>query len=85
MTERFLAADLDGRLIVLDLRRARLVLFDRRSEDVWRAARGLTAAEIAALVRTPPPLVAATLTELAAADLVTTADGRWSQVPVTWV
>ncbi|MDQ7844515.1 MAG: hypothetical protein QN141_05555 [Armatimonadota bacterium] len=85
MTPRFLAADLDGRLIVLDLRRARVVLFDRRSADVWRAAEGLTAEEITALVRAPSPVVDAALTELATAELVTATDGRWSRVMVRWV
>jgi len=85
VTPRFLAADLDGRLIVLDLRQARVVLFDGRTGDVWRAAQGLTPAEIAALVRAPTPVVDTTLTELAAADLVTASGGRWHQVPVVWV
>jgi hypothetical protein len=80
-----LAATLDGRVVVLDTRQARVVLFDPRMEGIWRACTGLFAGEIAGFVHEDFSTVDAALRELDEVGLVTSKDGRWSQAPITWI
>jgi hypothetical protein len=80
-----LAADLDGRIVVLDSGHARVILLDARSERTWRACAGRTAEEISGLVGETVLAVTHALQDLAGAGLISASAGRWSQVPVTWV
>lgn len=80
-----LAGMLDGQVVVLDAPNARVVLLDPRSERIWRACTGRSAAEIAARVSEAPSDVMSALRELAEAGLVSSADDRWTQAPLTWI
>lgn len=85
MNEPMLAATLDGRVIVLDTKNARVVLMDARSERVWRSCRGLTEKEIATHLGEAALPVQSVLRDLAAAGLVTREHDRWTQADVAWV
>jgi hypothetical protein len=85
MNEPMLAATLDGRVIVLDTKNARVVLMDARSERVWRSCRGLTEKEIATHLGEAPLSVQSTLLDLVAAGLVIREHNRWTQADVAWV
>jgi DNA-binding transcriptional ArsR family regulator len=80
-----LAADLDGRIVVLDAAHVRLILLDARSQRIWRACSGRTRDEIAAAIGETVPALTPALEELAGAGLISASDGRWTQAPVTWV
>jgi hypothetical protein len=80
-----LAADLDGRIVVLDAGHARVILLDTRSERIWRACGGRTGKEISTAVGDTVANVIQTLQDLSGAGLISASGGRWSQVPVTWV
>jgi len=85
MTEPMLAAVLDGRVVMLDIRQARVLLLDPRTERIWRTCTGLTSEEIAGIVREAPADVTHTLDELAAAGLISLDRDRWNQAHVTWI
>ena len=42
-----LAAELDGRIVVLDAAHARVIVLDERLQRIWRACDGRTTEEIA--------------------------------------
>jgi AraC-like DNA-binding protein len=81
----FLAAVLDGRVVVLDMHQARVILLDPDTERIWRACTGRPISEIATGVGLSSPEVAGALRDLAAAGLVASDASGWTQVPVTWV
>jgi predicted Rossmann fold nucleotide-binding protein DprA/Smf involved in DNA uptake len=85
MNEPMLAATLDGRVIVLDTKNARVVLMDAQSERVWRSCRGLTEKEIATHLGEAPLSVQSTLLDLVVAGLVIREQDRWTQADVAWV
>jgi len=85
MNEPMLAATLDGRVIVLDTKNARVVLMDALSERVWRSCRGLTEKEIATHLGEAPLSVQSSLQDLVAAGLVTREQDSWTQANVAWV
>jgi hypothetical protein len=80
-----LAAELDGRIVVLDATHARVILLDERSERIWRACRKRTIQEIALDTGEAASGLIRALEALTAAGLVVASAARWSQVPVTWV
>lgn len=85
MNHPMLAAMLDGQVVVLDTKRAHVLLMDARTEQVWRSCRGLTGEEIAAQLGHAPSSVKSTLRELVAVGLVTCDHDRWTQEDVEWV
>lgn len=80
-----LAAELDRRIVVLDAAHARVIVLDERSQRIWRACSGRTTQEIARDTGEAVPGLIRPLEELAAAGLIVTSAGRWSQVPMEWV
>ena len=84
MTPSLLAAVIDGRVVVLDTRQARVILLDPESERVWRACSGRVADAIAAELNRSPAEVAGALQNLADAGLIMSEGSKWTQVPVTW-
>ncbi len=80
-----LAADLDGRIVVLDAARARVILLDARSERIWRACTGRAPDEIAQATGEDLAALSRALDDLAAAGLIAPSAGRWTQAPLRWV
>lgn len=85
MSPPFLAADLDGEVVVLDVSRALLIQVDAWSRRVWEACAGRTADEVAAALDAPLPRVAGTLEDLAGIGLVSRDRERWQSAALRWV
>jgi len=81
----FLATDLDGEIVLLDVARARLFKVDAWTRQVWEACEGGTTAGVTSALRAPARRVTGTLTALADAGLVRQDRGRWLRVAVRWV
>ena len=80
-----LAADLDGRVVVLDAARARVIMLDARLERIWRSCSGRTREELAAATGETVPNLTRALEGLAGAGLISASAGRWNQAVVTWI
>jgi CRP-like cAMP-binding protein len=85
MSSSLLAAVLDGRVVVLDAQRARVILLDPGTERIWRACTGSTIDEIASRVGQTSPGVMRALRDLDDVGLVTVDQSRWRQTTVAWI
>lgn len=85
MSVSFLATDLDGEIVLLDVARARLVHLDAWTRRVWDACEDRTAEEVTGVLRSPAKRVTETLNALGEAGLVRQDQGRWRRAPLRWV
>ncbi len=85
MSAPFLAAELDGEVVLLDVAQARLIHLDPAARQVWEACVGRTTGEVAAALGGPEERLAESLRSLAAAGVVREEDGRWWRAAPRWV
>lgn len=85
MSAPFLAAELDGEVVLLDVAQARLVHLDPAARRVWEACEGRTTGEVTAALGGPQERVAESLRTLAAAGVVRDEGGRWRRAALRWV
>ena len=85
MSTPFLATELDGEVVLLDVPEARLIQVDAWSRQAWEACEGRTTEEVAAVLRAPAKRVRETLQALAGTGLVSEDQGRWLRAALRWV
>ncbi|MDQ7849598.1 MAG: hypothetical protein QN152_08065 [Armatimonadota bacterium] len=85
MSAPFLAAELDGEVVLLDVAQARLILLDPATRRVFETCEGRTTAEVTASLGGPQEHLAESLQSLAAAGLLREEDGRWRRAALRWV
>lgn len=85
MSPPFLATELDGEVVLLDVPQARLIQVDAWSRQAWEACAGRTTEEVAAVLRAPVKRVRGTLKALAETGLVSEDQGRWLRAALRWV
>jgi hypothetical protein len=82
---KLLGLELDGDVILLEVRRARLLHLDGWTSRVWRACNASTVEEVAATLAAMPERVRGTLEELEQAGVVHREDDRWRREGWKWV
>ncbi|HEV8340202.1 MAG TPA: PqqD family peptide modification chaperone [bacterium] len=85
MSPSLLGTRLDGEVILLDLKSARLFHLDAWSLRVWEACDGRDATALAAALDTALDRVSETLLSLADAGVIHTEGPGWVQSTVGWV
>jgi hypothetical protein len=81
----FLAVELDGEVVLLDVAQARLIHLDPAARRVWEACEGRTTAEMTATLAGPEQHLAEVLRSLADAGVLWEEEGRWRRASLRWV